>query len=284
MARFLVLGNVNLDEVVELSVPLVSGGRPQGRRRGSRLGGGGANTGVALAMAGHDVAVAAVVGDDPDGRHLRRELARHGVDVSLVAERPGRSRRALILVDPDGERTIVGLGGVTASPQALVPRTHRADALYVNVRHPDAAEVMARGLDRMLVVAQVPETPVARWPAHVLVASGTNPVAHAWDDPFAGGREIAGPQLRWTVVTDGARGATAWGPDGARHCPPVPARVVDTTGAGDAFAAGLLGPLVADGDIDCAMRTGAAWAAGTIAAFSSIPVMIPPTPSAEDHP
>ncbi len=278
MARLLVLGNVNLDEIVETAGPLENGGELRARRRGTRLGAGGGNTAVALALAGYDVAVAGVVGADADGRFLRGELARRGVDASLVAVRPGRSRRALILVDPHGERTILSLGGVSASPLALVPAATEADGLYVNVAHADAAEVMAARLGKTLVVGQVPAQPVPRWPAHVLVAGAENPIARTWTDPFAEARQLAGPDLRALVITDGAQGSTAYLPDGRLHVPSEPATVVDTTGAGDAFAAGLLAALSGGAEITAAMRTGAAWAARTVSAFSSVPLDIPGAP------
>jgi sugar/nucleoside kinase (ribokinase family) len=64
------------------------------------------------------------------------------------------------------------------------------------------------------------------------------------DDPLALGRTVAGGLLRWIVVTAGAAGARASSEAEVLDAPAQTAHTVDTTGAGDAFAAGLLHALV----------------------------------------
>ncbi len=51
----------------------------------------------------------------------------------------------------------------------------------------------------------------------------------------------------------------------------VPAKVVDTTGAGDAFAAGLIHGLVSGMAVEQAMKEAAQWAAFAVASETSIP-------------
>jgi ribokinase len=48
----------------------------------------------------------------------------------------------------------------------------------------------------------------------------------------------------WALITDGARGAYLAGPDGLVWCPPAPATVAGTAGAGDAFTSTLVAALV----------------------------------------
>jgi sugar/nucleoside kinase (ribokinase family) len=71
-------------------------------------------------------------------------------------------------------------------------------------------------------------------------------------------RAVGGPTARpvW-VVKRGARGASV---DGARHAIAAPSQVVDSTGAGDAFAAGwIVGgiSLALEAAADCIMQVGA---------------------------
>jgi len=55
---------------------------------------------------------------------------------------------------------------------------------------------------------------------------------------------------RCTVIKKGEHGALICGPDGCRFVPPFPTtRIRDTTGAGDAFAGGMIGYLAATGDL-----------------------------------
>ena len=73
-------------------------------------------------------------------------------------------------------------------------------------------------------------------------------------------------------MTDGARGATLYGPDGSHFQPAVTADVVDTTGAGDAFLSGLLHYLAVHGVLNSdAMALAAKWAALTVSTEGSIP-------------
>ena len=82
---------------------------------------------------------------------------------------------------------------------------------------------------------------------------------------------IAGPHLRYFIVTDGKNGATAHTKDKQFHIPAAPAKIVDITGAGDAFAAGLIDGLVRQLVITEAMTQGAQWAAIAATTDSSIP-------------
>jgi sugar/nucleoside kinase (ribokinase family) len=73
------------------------------------------------------------------------------------------------------------------------------------------------------------------------------------------------------VVTRGRDGATAYGADGACHVPARPARQVDTTGAGDAFAVGLITGLLDGRDIRASLELGTAWGAAAVEALQSVP-------------
>jgi ribokinase len=67
------------------------------------------------------------------------------------------------------------------------------------------------------------------------------------------------------VITVGARGAAIADHSGTRLLPAVPvATVVDTTGAGDAFAGALAAALAGGGDLDQAVRSGLGAAAEVI--------------------
>jgi sugar/nucleoside kinase (ribokinase family) len=90
-------------------------------------------------------------------------------------------------------------------------------------------------------------------------------------DPLAYAQGLAGDALRWMVVTDGARGATAYGPTGVVNVSAVPADVVDSTGAGDVFIAGLIHGLLGQKPIQEALGVGARWAAAAVGSPTSIP-------------
>ena len=275
MADFVVIGALALDRPVWLSGPLAPGVRLRGRTQqgalAGRLGGGGANAGVALARAGHGVALAAfaVAGADGDAALAAAQAA--GLDTGRVLRRADGGGMTLILIDPTGERVVLGLDTEAVTLPDLPPPDDDAafDGLYVRSPYPGAG-----------AWAQACRGPVvAHWPAgafagpcDVLVASADDCGAGELADPFAAGCAQVGGRLKWMVVTHGAGDVVAY--DGSRSISvtPPPARVVDATGAGDVFAAGLLEALVAGADIEAALRHACSWGAVAVGLDSSAPL------------
>lgn len=264
MARVVVVGSVAMDEVVVLRQPLRAGLHLDGQPRGRRVGGGATNTAIPLAWAGHAVTVVSAAGTDADGTAILARLAEAGVETSAVVRLPGPSTRSLVLVEPDGERTVVNLHRCreNAPPRRL--RTLPADAVYVRSRELDLGRLLAERLESALVVAHVPPSGPGVRPAHVLVASAPDLSEAERLAPWETGRRAAGEALRWMVVTRGPGGAEARSADRRLEVPARDVLPADTTGAGDVFAAGLLHALVSGAPMETALGTAVAW--GTAAA------------------
>jgi sugar/nucleoside kinase (ribokinase family) len=256
LAWIVVIGSVARDEVVRLVEPVRPGAHLNGVPAGSRLGGGGANTAVTLAGAGHRVTLLSSVGRDADGEWLLRELAGAGVDTSQVARVDRPTTHSLVFVDPSGERTIANLGRCEedAPPHRL--RDLAADAVFVRSRRRDLGPLLTEQADRSLVIAHVPPMDPASRPAQVLVASRSDLGDRVMADLWASGREVAGERLRWFVVTAGPEGARAISPETTLEAPAEAVGSVDTTGAGDAFAAGLVHALVSGASMPEALVLG----------------------------
>jgi sugar/nucleoside kinase (ribokinase family) len=272
--RVLCVGGVNLDEAIRLDGALTPGEGVIGRSLGPRPGGGAAIAAAALTQAGHAVTVAGVVGDDPHGTMLRAVLAELGLDVSAVQVRPGPTTRALVLIEPSGERTIIGVGGYRAEEldgAALLGGDYAA--VLTKLHAPDVPKIMAAHWAKgALTVGVLPRRGRAPLAAQVLIASAADLTAAEAADPLLLGRTLCGEALRWVVVTRGARGVEAFGVDGSRHVAPAePVDVVDATGAGDVFAAGLIDALLRGEGMEAALRRGTAWAARHIAHEGSLP-------------
>ena len=93
-------------------------------------------------------------------------------------------------------------------------------------------------------------------------------------DDFSGDYSVEQALTRFTyvVVTSGAEGATFYSAQGSIFQPAEEAKVVDTTGAGDAFLSALLHYLVINKTIDAkAMALAARWSALTVSTEGSIP-------------
>ncbi len=272
-----VIGSINQDYV--LRVPLTP--RPgetvlaHGMRK--HAGGKGANQAVAAARMGGRVRFVGCVGDDDDGARLLRHLRSEGVDtddVEIVSGSP--TGMAIVSVDGDGENSIIVVPGANfAVTEARVARVVRrlppGGVVVLQVEVPvrivaaaiaAAAESGVRAVLNLAPYAALPAEVLA--PCDPLVLNETEasallgrPVATV-DDALAGAVELTA-RARSVVVTLGALGAVwagaAW--SGAVPARPV-AKVVDTTGAGDAFIGAMCARLAEGDDLEAAVAVGVA--------------------------
>lgn len=279
MSKILVLANLNCDRVLQLNKPLACGGRHHYLDMGPRLGGGGANTGLGLIFAGHDVALVSQVGNDKTADWLLAEASLRGIDCHLLQRNDLLTPELLLLMTPDGERTIIRPQRPTFTLNKAPNFTHW-DAFYINSSAINADIWAEKALADTLVVAQLAKDERRR-PCHILITSKTDLAERYLNKDqdnaphnnalWQYAQKIAGKQLRYFIVTDSENGATAYNQTSHLHVPAQPAKVIDSTGAGDAFASGLIDALLAKKEISEAISEGAAWAAIAVATDSSIP-------------
>lgn len=247
MTRVVVVGDALLDVVARPAAPM----RPGADVLAEILvgaGGQGANLAVRLARLG-DLTVELVcgLGGDPAAAIVLDALEADGVTVSPVTV--DATGTVVILLDDDGERTMLSQRTpFAATAEAPIQRT--ADWIVVSgylLLEPDAPalarSLAARPGRRMLVGCTVPGDPSA-WVAAAIALSPDLTVlnrdeATALGAPpgFAGGGLVITDAAGATAAIDGIT-ASVRRPDGE------PA--LDTTGAGDAFAAGLIASLARD--------------------------------------
>jgi len=274
MSNILLLANLNCDRVLQLDKPLLTGDRHHYKDLGRRLGGGGANTGIGLILAGHHAALVSQIGNDDTADWLLAEASLHGLDCSLLQRNNLVTPELLLLMTPDKERTIVRPERPLFELQNQPDFSHW-DALYINSSAVNASVWANAALPQTLVVAQLAKDERAR-PCHVLITSKSDLEHHQFTNKsdesiweYAHG--IAGPQLRHFIVTDSEQGAVVYEQNVSIHVPAIPSNIVDTTGAGDTFAAGVIDALLADKPIIEAINQGARWAAIAVSTPSSIP-------------
>ncbi|MBB1268806.1 PfkB family carbohydrate kinase [Shewanella sp. SR44-3] len=274
MANILILANLNCDRILRLDKPLQTGGRFHYQDGGLRLGGGGANTGIGLVWAQHDVAIVSQVGSDEIGDWILAKASTYGLDCRLVQRFDGNTCEMLLVMTPDGERTIIR----PQRPAFILksaPKWHDWQAFYIN-SSAQGAELWAQSaLAHTLVVAQLAKDDRPR-PCHVLIASKSDLAGRSELSPWEFATQLSGDSLRHFIVTDGEAGALVYSQDQdevyqVQQVPAVSANVVDTTGAGDAYAAGVIHGLCLGMNIVTAMAEGARWAAFAVETPSSIP-------------
>ncbi|MBB1246848.1 ribokinase [Streptomyces durbertensis] len=258
MWDLLVVGSANADLVVGVERRPAAGETVLGSDLAVHPGGKGANQAVAAARLGARTALLARVGDDAHGRLLLDAQRAAGVDVSGVLTGGGPTGVAMITVDASGDNGIVVSPGANArlSPSDInaaepLLATARVVSAQLEIPLETVAEVVRRlpPAGRFVLNA----SPPAPLPPEVLAACDplvvneheARAVLSGARDPVPASVEHQARALlalgpRSVVITLGGRGALVAEADGeSAHVPAVPVRAVDTTGAGDAFAAAL---------------------------------------------
>jgi sugar/nucleoside kinase (ribokinase family) len=224
------------------------------------------------------------VGDDERGRTADDELRAAGVEAALAVDPELPTGTCIVLVGPDGERTMApdagandGLLDSDLTDELLASADHLHVAGYALLRsgsRPAARAAISRALERGLSVSVDPSSAALLSPEFLDHAEGAGlllpnveeaRMLTGESDPERAARALAA-RFDEVVVTLGAEGAL-WTDGGTSvRCDAVPvAAVVDSTGAGDAFAAGLLAARMDGAGPAEAMAAGASLAAQAVA-------------------
>lgn len=259
--KLFLLGDLNVDVILSVEEYPPPGGDVRSEKMVIEAGGSAANSAVVLARLGRSPSLIARVGHDDWAELAERAVRAAGVSTGDV-QRSEQEQTGLMFipVTPDGQRTLFGRRAANRSLQAggLPERELRgAEALHISgyaFLEAPQREAALRAID--------------------LVSEGNGLVSldTAYQPPFAAAEPLrrALPRVALLILGEdeaealsGRRGrdsvdwmldqgvdtvALKMGPRGAeihRHgsswkLPALPAKTVDTTGAGDAFSAGVL--------------------------------------------
>lgn len=259
-----VLGDVNVDLVLDVQSLPEAGGDAVARGQLLQLGGSAANTAVVLARLGHPVRLAGRIGSDSNGTLAQATLRDEGICVDHLSIDPVEPTSVnVVAVTPDGERTMYAYRGANArlAPEHLRPDLlSGARALHLSgyALLSDPQRSAARAAVRS---AKESATPIT---LDVPVAGATQARDATWQllgdldllvvgepellaltgcsaaEPAMG--MIAAETTAVVVVKAGARGGRWYEQADASpvQVDGLDVAVVDTTGAGDAFMAGLV--------------------------------------------
>jgi ribokinase len=254
VAEVLVVGDALLDVVVSPSGPMRPGGDVPAEIR-LEPGGQGANVAVRLARQGLGVRLACALGTDAAAGLIRERL--DAEDVELVEVGASVTGAVVVLLDPAGERTMLSqrlpLGSRFALAVPPPPEGWLVVSGYVLLEPQVGISGSGEAPRRVLLGCSLHRGDAARWAdaarslsPHLVVLNADEARALAGDgDPasLAGG---VAKRLGGVAIVTHATGVAAALDGEAFEVAGRPAPAIDATGAGDAFAAGLIAGL-ADG-------------------------------------
>jgi ribokinase len=268
---------LSLDDGPVLAVP--HGGKIHLDEASFAYGGGAMNVAVVGARLGLRTALIARTGDDALGTGAVELLAHEGVEACVHRDPTARSGTSLVLVAPDGDRTILIHAGANAKlvpadvDRGLLARSRwvhvsslrgEADRLFDELTGwCDAAGVALSLNPGATQVSRDTDGLRTALAACALLTVNAEEARELLDVPHATPPDALARRLRErthgvVVVTCGAAGSVACDVDGAvLHQAPVPGPIACTLGAGDAFAGTLVAALSVGTSLDEALARAA---------------------------
>ncbi len=248
---FLCIGDIDVDVLIGVDRLPTRDGKVNGKHLQRVPGGMAGNVSAALTRLGASVRILGRVGDDDEAAFALDALAKSGVDTNFVVRLAGvRTFSCIGLITPDGEKSLIKLMTETYRPSA----DELTAAACAGVTHIHLTSVGDPSLCRRVVAvaracgatasidverADCPSDPAELAAAiegfDLLFCNGE--ARAVLDDRLGGQLTSLTPTVVTTLGENGARvesGALSLAAAG------FPADVVDTTGAGDCFAAACL--------------------------------------------
>ncbi|WP_338721222.1 sugar kinase [Devosia sp. XK-2] len=291
-ARVLVVGDVMTDIIVRPDGPIVPGSDRRAEIR-HRPGGSGANQAVWLAAAGADVLFAARVGAD-EKAECENYFRGRGVVPALAGDKALPSGVLVTLLDPSGERSFLTDRGanLNLSAQDLPESLLDGIGLLVISGYSFFAPGPRKAVQSLIGLARSKGVAIAidpastgfleevgpriflDWvgPADWLFANEAEAELLSGEADFGLQMQVLGQQFAHVVIKRGRFGAALGGRDGVIQSRPAPlVQVVDTTGAGDAFAAGFVAALMRGEGHEACLTAGIAGGAKAVQTLGGQP-------------
>lgn len=264
MKKIAVIGSINMDLTAKAERHPGKGETVSGRELQYIPGGKGANQAVAAARLGGNVAMFGCVGEDAFADRLVENLRCNGVDASHISRISGESSGIAMITVAEGDNSIVVIPGANefVTPGYLEERKSpilEADIIVLQNEIPmesvEYAAAIGRETGKVVIYNPAPVVPL---PQRILEnISYIIPNEHEVSLLFPGNNDLDSlleKQGGKLIVTLGAEGAAAWADGHILRIPTRPARVVDTTGAGDTFNGAFAFGLASGYSVEEALR------------------------------
>ncbi len=274
------------------------GGKYRVKDRYEAVGGVAANVACGLVRLGHQAAVYSCVGDDDMGKSITQSLDEEGVETRLI-KRLGDAKTdlsAIVVMEQNGERTIFHNRDANERLEVSPDSLRGAPWLFVSALNGD----WPKNLANILSAKQSYDAKIALNPGQhnikddakrivnfleevdvlllnkdeaieLLLHAETRPSDDELNDERFLLATLYSLGARVIGMTDGKRGA--WGYDGTEYwyCPiHTRDKVVDSTGAGDAFGSGFFSAILSGLPLSQALRYGMANSGSVVGFYGAI--------------
>lgn len=262
MKQVLIFGPTSWDTVIRIDKYPENGGFVQGLKRDERAGGAGLNIAAAVSSASINTLLYSYVGTDDIAKNLKKQMKEFEFSKENIREIPGASLHALITVEESGERTIFAL------------EKNRFAEINFDINFlQNQIVVFPVWRDFYLPYLQMANAAGAK----TVVGMGAITNSAATASIMIGSEKDVSEfnpdfnRFETTIITRGASGIKLITEKCTEEVGVKSFKVVDATGAGDSFMAGVLVGLASGAILNSAVRIGINWAAAAITEVGSVP-------------
>lgn len=258
MMRVVCAGHVNWDVTLHVDRLPAPDGEEVVRRRVYAGGGSAANVAAGLVQLGSESVLFGSVGDDDPGRLALRDLEGVGVDCTNVRRVAGETAVKYLIVDDSGEVMVLAAPGVNEAFSASDLSAgifDGVDILHLTGQSPDTAVALVeRATNAGVTVSFDPGRRVTERDYGAVMTLADVVFVTEREARAIGDEYLVAKPGRLVVMKRGSGGAVVRTPSEMVSHDGFAVDSVDTTGAGDSFAAGFLASM--DDGVERALAVG----------------------------
>ena len=295
MAQILCIGDAMLDVIVKMQGQMYLGSDTISQIS-THGGGAAANTATWLASSGHKVFYVCRLGDDAAGRVIANEFDAWNIEYKPEFLKEHRTGIVVVLVDENGERSMFPDRGANSGLSELdLPDLTRFSAVFLSgyaLFNPQSQAGVLRMINKM----RESNLEIFFNPGSVGVMSNLGVDAcrqrcklmdllimnQAEAEFLTGNSDIEdasnelSKDVETVVITTSSKGAIGKS-RGLEivNSPIQPITAIDSTGAGDAFAAGFIGRWIESKDLESSLKAGNTLASGCVTTIGARPSVNP---------
>lgn len=295
MPRFLCIGDLMLDVVV-LTNSQIHYGSDTPAKISTHGGGAAANTATWLAHQGHEVFFVARTGDDLAANAVISELDYWKIEHKELRRKDAKTGVVVVLVDETGQRTMFPDSGANSGlDDSDLPDLQGFDAVFLS-GYSLFNPVSTKGVKNIIEKVKLMNLPLFFDPASVgtitnfgkeqalqylkemdvLMLNEEESLFLSGAESFEAALQVLQSYCQTVIVKRGAAGAVGVHDNSRLVFAETEARnPIDTTGAGDAFAAGFIPEWIRNKDLFAAMQSGNSLAAHCVAIIGARPSVNP---------